>query len=221
MKMEIEDAENIVNSLLSANKEQMLIYIFVTFIAILIVYFHSRIKKSGELAEINDNFEKYLTQQKRLVEQTEDIKKSLEKETIEYQIKLYAYNEKSVESINNVYLSLIGLRDKVKEYATNQSGDSKSLTIKEIYNFRDVFDKNRLWIPGHICGSIEEISIKIENKFQIFMIANTRAESLHRLSDDQIDKVFDAQDDFYDFINTQLDVILRELVDKISGEVSK
>lgn len=221
MKLEIKDAENIVESLLASNKEQMLIYLLATFIAILIVYFHSRIKKSGELTEINNNFEKYLSQQETLVKQTEQIKKSLEKETIEYQIKLHAYNEKSVEAINNIYISLIDLRNKIKEFALNPGNDNKSSAIKEIYKFRDVFDINRLWVPNNICNSIEEVSIKMENKFQKFMIANTRAESLHVLSDDQINKVFDVQDAFYDFISTQLDTIFKDLVNEISGEISR
>jgi hypothetical protein len=55
-------------------------------LAILGVYLFTRLKKSAELTEINNNFSTVLKQQSDLAEITGKIKNSLDKESIYYQV---------------------------------------------------------------------------------------------------------------------------------------
>ena len=67
--MKYENLDGIAQSLISSNYELIGINLIITFLAIVGVYIHSRLKKSAELTEINNNFAKVLDQQKTLTEE--------------------------------------------------------------------------------------------------------------------------------------------------------
>lgn len=215
-----ENLTDVAESLTSSNYELIGINLLVTCIAIVAVYIHSRLKKSAELREINNNFSTILDQQKVLAEETGKIKQSLDKDFVSYQIRLSSYTEKSIDAITGIYEKIIELRDSAKNLGFNPSKEEKEKFIKTVSAFRHEHDIKKIWIPDDLSKHIEEVAIEIDNRCHKFIIANTRAENVAGLSEEQMNKIFDAQEDFYDYINKEITVIFEALAKKVSNAVS-
>ncbi|MCW9025215.1 MAG: hypothetical protein OQK73_11145 [Gammaproteobacteria bacterium] len=217
--MKFENIEEMADALLSLKYDIIIINLIAICISIIGVYVYARLKKSGELTEINNNFSTVLKQQKELVEETEQIKQSLGKNSISYQIKLNAYHEKSIESINEIYTSIIQLRDSAKDLGFNQGEKEKSNFIKAITEFRNIFDIRKIWIPSELAEHIETVAIEIDNRSHKFIIANTRADYIANISEDRVQKIFDEQDEFFDYIHGEIANVFDELVKNIAAAV--
>ncbi len=207
-------------ALVSLKYDIIIINFIVVCIAIIGVYVHARLKKSAELAEINKNFSTVLEQQKELVEETEQIKQSIGKDSINYQIRLNAYHEKSIQAVDDIYASIIQLRDSAKDLGLNQSERNKTKFIDSISEFRNIFDKRKIWISFALAVYIENVAIEIDNRSHKFIIANVREERIAGMSQEREQQVYDEQDKFYDYIHKEIGVIFDELVKKITESVS-
>ncbi len=202
------------------SNEIIIINIVTIFISILVVYYYARLKKSAELTEINNNFNTLLEQQKVLTRETEAINQSLDKDSIHYQIKLSAYQEKSIQAIENVYKALIQLRDSAKEFGLNPNDEEGRKLLQALKEFRSIFELKKIWLPVILSKQIATVAIKIDNRSQMFMFAINREKNHYKLSPKQEEKNFNEQDNFYDFLNKEINVIIDDLVEKITIEVN-
>lgn len=218
--MKYENLNDIADALINLKHDILVINLVILCLAVVAVYFHARIKKSAELKEINDNFSTVLKQQSDLAEETGKIKQSLDKESINFQIRLNAYHDKNIEAINNIYVAIIQLRDSAKDLGFIQGEEEKKKFVRAVSNFRNVFDVQKIWISKSLSSHIESVAVEIDNRTHSFIIANTRAERIEGLSEERMNKIFDEQDRFYDYIHQEIGVVFDELVVKISEAVS-
>jgi len=218
--LEYENLKDIAEALVNLKYDLIIINLVVICLAVVAVYFVSRLKKSAELKEINNNFSTVLKQQSDLAEETGIIKQALEKESISYQIKLNAYHEKSIEAINDICIAIINLRDAAKELGFNQSDNEKQKFVKSMIEFRNIFDTRKIWIPYDLSVHIESVAIEIDKRSNYFIIANTRAERIEKLSEERVNQILDEQDKFYDYIHGEISVVFDKLVEEISKTVS-
>ena len=214
--MSYDDLEKIIQSLTSSNYDLIMINIFVSCLAVIGVYIHSRLKKSAELSEINRNFSNVLSQQKKLTEQTEKIKQTINKDSIDFQIRHNAYNQKCIESINSIYIKLIELRNIAKKLGFEPTKEQSNSLFNAVEEFRYEHDVKKIWLPITLSVQIEEIAIQLDNQCHKFIIANSRMENILAMPDDIFAKHCKAQDDFYEFINKQIEPIFNTLVKQIS-----
>jgi len=210
---------SIAEALLDFKLDIIITNLVVVCLLVLAVYFHARFKKSGELKEINDNFLTVLKQQEELAEATGKINQSLDKESINYQIRLNAYHDKSIEAINDIYVAIIKLRDAAKDLAFNQSKEEKSSFFKTITEFRSTFDTRKIWIPSILSEHIEDVAVEIDKRANKFLLATTRINNLQGLSEDQMNKIFNEQEQFYDYVYQEMGNIFDKLVEKVSESV--
>lgn len=217
--MKYENLNEIAEALQSENYELIFTNLIITCLAIALVYFHARFKKSAELKEINNNFSNLLQQQKELATETGKIKQSLDKESINYQIRLNAYNDKSIEAVNDIYVSLVKLRDSSREIGFNPSSEEKQKFFSIVRDFRNTFDTKKIWLPSSLASHIEDVSIDIDSRSHKFIIASARIENVSNISDDRMNALLDEQDRFYDFIHKEIKVIFDELAEKISSAI--
>ena len=218
--MGYENFNDIAEALLNLKYDLIVINLVIVFLAIIATYYVSRLKKSAELQEINNNFSTVLKQQSELAEETGKIKQSLEKESISFQIKLNAYHEQSIEAINDIYIAIINLRDSAKELGFNQSDKEKQMFVKSVTEFRNIFDTRKIWIPHDLSAHIEGVAMEIDNRSHKFIIANTRAERIEKMSEERVNQILDEQEKFYDYIHKEISAVFDELVEKISQTVS-
>jgi len=217
--MEHEDLFNAADAMLNLKYEIIITNLVVVCIAIIAVYLYVRVTKSAELKEINNNFTTVIEQQKRLATETGKIKQSLDKESINYQIRLNAYNDKSIEAVNDIYVSLIKLRDASREIGFHANDEEKQKFFSIVRNFRNTFDTKRIWLPPSLATHIEDVAVNIDNRSHKFIIASTRIDNVSNLSDDRMNALIDEQERFFDFIHKEIKVIFDDLVEKISNTV--
>ena len=217
--MKYENLNDIAQSLTSSNYELIGINLIITFLAILAVYIHSRLKKSAELTEINNNFTKVLDQQRTLTEETGKIKLALDKDSINFQIKLSSYNENSIDAINGIYIKLIELRNSAKILGFNTNQEKIKNLLETVAAFRYEYDIKRIWLPSDLSGHIEEVAIDIDRRSNEFILANNKEDKIDCLTQNQLKKMGDMQDSFYDYLNKEIEPIFNVLVKKISDSV--
>lgn len=214
--MKYENLKDVAEALTSANNELILINLLVTCLAIVAVYFHSRLKKSAELREINNNFSNVLEQQKKLALATGQIKSSLSKDQINYQIKLNAYHEKSIESINDIYVKLLDLRDAAKNLSFTQTDTVVQEFVGAVSMFRRTLDEKKIWIPKELSEHIEAVAIEIDNRTNPFILASKNEKYIEKMSPEKIEKLIKDQEGFYDYIQKEINVVFNGLVEKVS-----
>lgn len=188
------------------------------FVSIITVYIFSRIKKSAELKEINNNFRNVIEQQRLLVEQSENIKQALNKESIFYQIQLSSYREKSVESIDIVYKELLKLKNSAKDTSFLMGQDQCDEFVKAVSSFRKLFEENRIWIPLILARKIENLAIEIDNRCHKYIFASKQLDTPQYRTKEQIDNLCNLQAEFQDFINQEIRTIFDNLVAEIHTE---
>ncbi|QYJ98238.1 hypothetical protein K0J45_03065 [Shewanella alkalitolerans] len=217
--MKYENLSDIASALMDLKHELIVINLVVVCLAIVGVYFHARIRKSAELREINNNFTEVLKQQKELTSVTGKIKQSLEHESISYQIRLNAYHEKSIEAINDIYVSIIKLRDEAKTVTFSQEDVIVQQFISSVTEFRNTFDTRKIWIPKDLSAHIESVAKDIDKRTHKFIYACKRINNLQGLSEKRIDALFEIQDGFYDYVNEEMGLVFDKLVEKVAEHV--
>lgn len=112
------------------------------------------------------------------------------------------------------------MRESAKEFAFNQGEEEKKKFIRSVSSFRSTFDTRKIWISPELSSHIERVAIEIDNRVHRFIIANTRADRIQGLSEEKMNKIFEEQDKFYDYIHQEINVIFDELVSKVSIAIS-
>tara|TARA_Y100000034_G_scaffold113770_1_gene149140 strand:- start:7 stop:666 length:660 start_codon:yes stop_codon:yes gene_type:complete len=215
-----ENAKFIADALINLKYEIITVYFIALCLAILGMYLFSRLKKSAELKEINNNFETVLRQQKELTEATGKIQNSLNKESIYYQVRLNAYHDKSISSITEIYEAIIRVRDSAKHLGFNPSEDEKQKFVRTVSEFRGIFDAKKIWIPKELSEHIGAVSNEIDKKAHKFINANAKEKHIDRLSEENLNSLITDQEKFYDYINQEVVVVFNDLVERINGVVS-
>ena len=218
--MNQENAKFIADALINLKYEIITVYFIALCLAILGMYLFSRLKKSAELKEINNNFETVLRQQKELTEATGKIQNSLNKESIYYQVRLNAYHDKSISSITEIYEAIIRVRDSAKHLGFNPSEDEKQKFVRTVSEFRGIFDAKKIWIPKELSEHIGAVSNEIDKKAHKFINANAKEKHIDRLSEENLNSLITDQEKFYDYINQEVVVVFNDLVERINGVVS-
>lgn len=218
--MNQENAKFIADALINLKYEIIAVYFIALCLAILGVYLFSRLKKSAELKEINNNFETVLRQQEELTEVTGKIQNSLNKESIYYQVRLNAYHDKSISSITEIYEAIIRVRDSAKHLGFNPSEDKTQKFVRTVSEFRGIFDAKKIWIPKELSEHIGAVSNEIDKKAHKFINANAKEKHIDRLSEEKLNSLIADQEKFYDYINQETVVVFNDLVERINGVVS-
>jgi hypothetical protein len=217
--MKYENLTDVTKALASSNCELITINIIVTCIAIVTVYVHSRLKKSAELKEINNNFSNVLQQQAELTLATGQIKNSLSKDQINYQIKLNAYHEKSIESIKEIFVKLLDLRDASKALSLTQNDEVVQKFVNAVSMFRRTLDEKKIWISNELSCDIEAIAIEIDKRTNPFILASKKEPNIQNMSEGQIEKLIKDQEAFYDYLQQKSRNIFNGLAEKLSKAV--
>ena len=215
-----ENLNDIAEVFIALKYDVIIVNIVIVLLAMVAVYFHSRIKKSAELREINNNFNCVFEQQTKLAAETGKINQRLGKESISYKIRLNAYHEKNIEAVNDIYVAIVDLRERAKELAFNQGEEQKTKFVRSVSSFRSTFDTRKIWISPELSSHIEGVVKEIDDRACRFINANTRADRTQGLSEERMNKIFEEQDQFYDYIHLEIKVIFDELVSKISNSIN-
>lgn len=218
--MKIESLNDISEVLVTQKYDLIVINLVSLCIAIVAVYFVARLKKSAELKEINSNFSTVLQQQKDLEKETGEIKQSLNRESISYQVKLNAYHDKTIEAITEIYVAVIQLRDSAKELAFNQSDEDNKKFVRTVSEFRNIFDTRKIWVSRSLSEQIETVAVNIDKRSHSFIIACKKLDRPMHLSEKKLNEAIDEQEKFYDFIYKEISTTCDELAEKIANEIS-
>ncbi|WP_282338512.1 hypothetical protein [Pseudomonas sp. PS02288] len=205
----------IADAISSQNYKVMWVLLVVIAVSFVGMYFLTRTTKSAELREINNNFKNVLDQQKQLERQTADINAALNKQSIEYQIKLAAYNERSVQAIDDVYLALLKVKKNAETAGYQTVGSPNEQLAESLQEFRNTFYKRKLWIPQQVAREFEGLAIEIEKRANKFIRASIRLQGAYNLRPELFDKSIDDQEDFFDFIY-KLEENLNSIIDRVS-----
>lgn len=162
-----------------------------------------------------------MRQQSVLTTETENIKKSLEKDLVDYQIKLSAYHQKSIDAVCEIYEAILSLREAAKNLGFSKTGEDARAFIRAIEHFRRIFDYQKIWISNDLECHIENVAIEMERKCQSFAAANTREKYIPSLSEVRINQLIDDQEAFYDYLHKEVNTIFNELAEKISASVAR
>lgn len=217
--MKYEELMKISEQLIDVKTDLIMLNVIVLLIALVGVYVFTRFRKTAELDAINENFRTILKQQKVLTKETGEIKNSLGKEQINYQIKLNAYHEKSIESINDIYVKLLDLRDASKELSLTQNDDVVNNFVTSVSTFRRTLDEKKIWISSELSGQIEDVGIEIDNRTSPFIRASKQEKYIQRMTDKEIEQLIKDQEAFYDYLQQESETIFNVLVEKLSKAV--
>ncbi|MCA2438573.1 MULTISPECIES: hypothetical protein [Vibrio] len=217
--MKYEDLLNISNALISANDKAIFLNVVIALLAIIAIYYSSKWKKSGELDAIKSGFEEIRNQNKAITTDTEDIKRHIEKGTIEFQIKLSKFHDRKIEAIDIVYqhLSVI-YRTSTKMLLTTEETQFGDF-YEKVEKFRDVLESNKIWLSSELCESIENFAITIDMQVRRYQGALNVAR-MPGLKQSNIEKVFDKQEDFYDFCVSKSSELKGTLEDELRKYVA-
>ena len=213
----MEDVYSLARDVSSANIDNQWAHILITLIAMVAVYFHARIKKSGELKEVNANFVKVLDQQKVLTKETGEIKQALDKGSISYQIKLNAYHGKSIAAIEVIYKEVLKVRYSAETVGNFSLEENKHAFRRSVENFRRIMREQRIWLPKDLVEHLKEITSSLDSKVEAFISAEKRLDSPKRLSDDRVSKYMEVEESFYDYISGDIEDVFELLVKRIEN----
>ncbi|WP_421309546.1 hypothetical protein [Aeromonas sp. 603696] len=208
-----------ISKLISENRiDDLWFYILIIFISGVSAYLGSRIKKSAELTAINKNFSEHLVQQRKLTEDLTKIRTDFEKENIAYQIKQTDFNVRSLEAIELVFSKLVVIKKCAKAISNGLHEEKAEELHKAVDDFIDTFDVKQIWIPKKLSDEIKDVAIELGNKTHIFIQLQRRTTNMSMLSDSQVEKLFEKQDAFYDYMDEKIKNIFDDLSNKIRTE---
>ena len=159
-------------------------------------YFGARLKKSGELREINEHFEEIVAQQKRLTEKTGKIKASLDQGNLRYQIKLSAYHENAVRAIEALYIECLLLRDAAISVAYSRA--EREALFEQSRSLVKMFDKNRIWLPDDLSEHIRQFTNELDLRSRRFIRSQDIIDRADTAPAAAIQSTIDEQEAFHD-----------------------
>lgn len=208
--MKYTNLESISNAIINSNDRLIYLNIIIVFLAIVGVYFSAMFKKAGELKAIEDGFNEIKRQNKIITEDTENIKRQIEKGTIEFQIKLSKYHDKKIEAINLIYKSLANVYNESRKIFLANDENMFNDFYKVVEGFRDTFESNKIWLDRSICDDIENFAIQVDMQVRKYQGA-LNLSKLPGVQPHHVEKTFDKQQDFYEFTVNESKKLKNEL----------
>ncbi len=216
--MKYSELQAIADAIINSNEKLIYLNLLVVSLAVLAVYFVALFKKSGELTAINLAFEDIKRQNRVITSETESIKRQLEKDTIEYQIKLSKYHEKKIDAIEKIHFKLSELLSCSRKILL-ATGETK---FDEFHNaveeFRSNFEAKKLWLDTSISNEIENFAIEVDKQVRQYQ-GTMNIAKLPNLNEKQVDQLHDKQQEFYEFtvreskkLKEQLEEFLRAYI---------
>ena len=196
------ELQSIADAIINEKNSLILTDSLITIFAIIGVYVIATFKKSGELTAIKLAFNDIKEQNRVITSDTESIKRQLEKGTIEYQIRLSKFHERKIDSIEKIYTSLADIYNGTRKILLSSNQNQFEQFDILIEKFRDIFESNKLWLDVPICKEIEAFAITMDTEVKKYQGALT-VSKLPGLSNINVEKLYDKQEDFYDFILTE------------------
>jgi regulator of replication initiation timing len=200
--MNLPELQSIADAIINANNSLILTNLLIIIFAIIGIYVIATFKKSGELTAIKLAFNDIKEQNRVITLDTESIKRQLEKGTIEYQIRLSKFHERKIDSIEKIYTSLADIYNDTRKILSSSNQNQFEQFDILIEKFRDIFESNKLWLDVPICKEIEAFAITMDTEVKKYQGALT-VSKLPGLSNINVEKLYDKQEDFYDFILTE------------------
>jgi len=186
-------------------------------LATLASYFGARLRKSGELKEIEANFDKILSQQTQLAEATGKIKASLDQGNLRYQIQLSAYQQNAVQAIEDIYNACLALRDSAIGVSHTRAG--REALFESSRAFITLYDKKKIWLPDELSEQIRQIANDLDLRSRRFMRAQDTLDNVQTAPQQAIQNACDEQDSFYDFVNQEIHMLFEQLSSRIRAIV--
>lgn len=180
------------------------------------IILRSYFMKVAELKAINDNFSTVLEQQTELKNETGKIQNALDKDHTDFRVKHELFHQQSIKSIIEIYDDLLKIRKQADLLQISVDLDKAQKFHDSVRNFRESIERNRIWIASDISELIESTAINIENTATKFITSNKTEEmGLEKLTEAQIEKLIQNQEDFYDLM-VKSTSIFTELAAKVS-----
>ena len=221
--MKIENLNDIAEALV-AQKGDFIIIDFVSLsiviIAVIVGYFITRLKNSAELKKVNNNFSIVLKQQKYLAKEVGEIRQSLNKDSINHQIRLNAYHDKTIEAVAEIYIALIQLRDSAKDRAFSRTDEDNEKYRKMLDEFSNTFDIQKIWVPERLLKNIKTVATEIDNQLEKFTFACNTIDNAPNSSEEKLTEAINEQNTFYDFIYNEVGATCDQLAEDIANEIS-
>ncbi|MGV2988105.1 hypothetical protein ACE1OE_10690 [Vibrio sp. E150_011] len=216
--MKYEELEILAQAIIDSNDKLIYLNLLIILVGIVAVYFVAMFKKSGELTALKLAFDDIRTQNEIITTDTEEIKRQMEKGTIEYQIRLSKYHERKIESLDLVYKALVSIYRSGSIILLKNEEQRFEAFYTTVHDFRDTFESNKIWLDPKICESIEQFAITIDCQVRRYEGAVNVAK-LPGLSEAHQNRKFDKHQDFYDFcvsesnnLKDQLESVLRAYI---------
>ncbi|MCQ4270246.1 hypothetical protein NA655_04335 [Pseudomonas kuykendallii] len=204
----------IAEAISSQNDKMMVMLLLVVACSFVGMYFLTRTIKGAELREINKNFKNILKQQEQLERQTASINAAINKQSIEYQIRLSAYNERSVQAIDEIYVMLVELKREAQTLGYIRDNETTQKLTNAIRDFNDTFHERKLWLPLELAQEFEAFAKEIESNSRKFMRAGDRLQN-PQTPNHLMEKSAREQEEYYDFIY-KLDDMLEPIISRVS-----
>ncbi|MFL1914429.1 hypothetical protein ACJW8B_03250 [Plesiomonas shigelloides] len=200
--MKYDELKAIADAIISSNDKMIYLNLVMISISIAVVYFGALFKKTGELTAIKVAFTDIQKQNEIITTDTETIKRQLEKGSIEYQIKLSKYHEKKIDAIENIHSKLASLIISSRQVMLSSDGSAFITFNTAVEEFRNCFEIKKLWLNSSVSRKIEDFAIEIDKQVKQYQCTLT-VSKMSNLQGQQVQQMYDRQDDFYEFIASQ------------------
>ena len=213
--MNPQDVKAILDAISSRNIEDIQTLLLLFGISVLVTYFAVRVAKSAEIAEINRNFGEVLSQQRSLAEATGEIQSVLDKDHSRYQIQLSAYQNRSLDAIEDLYGRICTLRDNAVK--ASHWRESRQEFLDSSRDFQLQYELKKIWLPEDLSVLFLDFASDLDLRLRRFTRAQDALDAVSTQSSAAINRAADTQDEFYDFIQQQLN----PLVDALAVAVNR
>ncbi|HGM5807792.1 TPA: hypothetical protein ACKP33_004076 [Serratia marcescens] len=168
-------------------------------------------KETAKYSVLEDKFDLVLQQQRDLAIATETIKSKFSRENLSFQIKLSKFHEREISAFDEVYKKLTALKA-ASRLSLTPNDDNIAIFRGSVTKFRSVFDENRAWIHSNLAKSMEDLAIEIDTRvFQLQGLSRMASYNYANISDKVIKEAFERQDQHTEFIQVDVEEILRNL----------
>lgn len=217
--MKYEELQAIADAIINSNEKLIYLNLLVVLLALLAVYFVALFKKSGELTAINLAFEDIKRQNRVITSETENIKRQLEKGTIEYQIKLSKYHEKKIDAIEKIHFKLSELLSCSRKIIL-ATGETKFDEFHHaVEEFRSNFEAKKLWLDASISNELEKFAIEVDKQVRQYQ-GTMYIAKLPNLNEKQVDQLYDKQQEFYEFTVRESKTLKEQLEEFLRAYIS-
>ena len=216
--MNPEQAKAILDAISSRNIEDIQTLLLLFGLCILVTYLTVRLTKSAEIAEINRNFGQVLSQQTQLAQQTGEIKSALDKDHSRYQIQLTAYQQRSLDAIEELYGKICTLRDAAVE--ASHWREQRDTFSEAVRDFRAQYELKKIWLPNDLSKLFLDFASNLDLRFNAFARAQDALDHVETLPASRIEHAADTQNQFWDFVYQQLNPLVDGVAESVNAIVA-